>query len=84
MCAQTPKWPEGAIPHALHIPLDQLEARWETVKDANEIVCYCAAGMRSLKAAELLRSKGLFNATSLEGGLGAWTGIGGDLAPLNG
>ena len=74
----------GAIPHALHIPLDQLEARWEQLKDANEIVCYCAAGMRSLRAAELLRAKGLFNATSLEGGLGAWTGIGGQLAPLDG
>ena len=74
----------GVIPQALHIPLDQLEARWEVVKDANEIVCYCAAGMRSLKAAKLLRSKGLFNATSLEGGLGAWTGIGGELAALDG
>lgn len=74
----------GAIPHALHIPLDQLETRWERLKDANEIVCYCAGGMRSLKAAELLRAKGLFNATSLDGGLGAWTGIGGELAPIEG
>ncbi len=72
----------GTIPHALHIPLDELESRWEAVKNANEVVCYCAGGVRSLKAARFLRSQGVFNATSLEGGLGAWTGIGGATAPL--
>jgi rhodanese-related sulfurtransferase len=74
----------GQIPKALHIPLDQLPERWEVVKDANEVVCYCAGGMRSLKAAELLRGHGVFNATSLEGGLGAWTGIGGELTEGSG
>lgn len=67
----------GMLPDARHIPLGQLESRWEELKDANEIVCYCAAGGRSLRAAQLLRSKGLFNATSLEGGFGAWRAIGG-------
>ncbi len=70
----------GAMRGALHIPLDQLESRWELVKDANEVVCYCAAGGRSLKAAEFLRARGVFNATSLSGGVGAWTAIGGELA----
>lgn len=74
----------GRIPNALHIPLDALPARWEAVKDANEVVCYCAGGMRSLKAAKLLRGHGVFNATSLEGGLGAWSGIGGELTGKTG
>ena len=65
----------GVIPGAILIPLGQLRARWEEVKDANEIVCYCAAGARSLQAAHFLREKGLFNATSLDGGISAWMEI---------
>lgn len=62
----------GIIPGARLIPLGQLPRRWEELKDANEVVCYCAAGMRSLQAAAFLREKGLINATSLEGGISAW------------
>ncbi|MDP2304416.1 MAG: rhodanese-like domain-containing protein [Pseudomonadota bacterium] len=69
----------GIIPGALLIPLGQLRSRWEEVKDANEIVCYCAAGARSLQAAHFLREKGLFNATSLDGGISAWMEIGGKI-----
>ncbi|MED5371570.1 MAG: rhodanese-like domain-containing protein [Myxococcota bacterium] len=70
----------GMLPSAHHIPLQQLEARWRELEDADEIVCYCAVGARSLRAAELLRTKGLINATSLEGGLPAWKAAGGKLA----
>lgn len=72
----------GVLPSARHIPLDELEDRWEELTGADEIVCYCAAGMRSLRAARLLRSKGLINATSLEGGIQAWMGIGGSVVKL--
>ncbi len=67
----------GIIPGAKIIPLGQLQRRWEELKDANEVVCYCAAGMRSLQAAAFLREKGLINATSLEGGISAWMEVGG-------
>ena len=67
----------GVIPGAVLIPLGQLETRWEEVKDANEVVVYCALGARSLKAAGFLRGKGVFNATSMDGGIVAWTEIGG-------
>ena len=65
----------GFIPKALHIPLRELGTRWNELKDADEIVCYCAAGARSYNAAMLLREKGLFNATSMEGGITAWKTI---------
>ncbi len=71
----------GVILGARLIPLGQLAARWEELKDCDEIVCYCAHGMRSIAAAELLRSHGLFNATSLEGGVAAWQALGGKLSP---
>lgn len=69
----------GMIPGAMHIPLQQMEARWKEVEDANEIVCYCAFGARSLRAAELLRTKGCINATSLAGGLPSWSSVGGQM-----
>ena len=52
--------------------------RWEELKDANEVVCYCAGGARSYNAAMLLRQNGIFNATSMEGGITAWKAIGAD------
>ena len=70
---------QGIIAGAILIPLSELEERWTEVKDCNEIVCYCAAGRRSLQAAELLRVKGVFNATSLEGGVAGWSQLGGAL-----
>ena len=65
----------GFLDNSLHIPLRELSTRWEELKEANEIVCYCAAGARSYNAAMLLRENGLFNATSLEGGIAAWKAI---------
>jgi rhodanese-related sulfurtransferase len=69
----------GLLPDAVHIPMRELTTRWEEVAQANEIVCYCQVGARSLETALFLRSKGLFNATSLEGGIVAWRAIGGDI-----
>ena len=70
----------GFLQGSIHIPLRELSTRWEELKDANEIVCYCAAGARSYNAAMLLRDNGLFNATSLEGGIRSWKAIS---APLS-
>ena len=66
---------QGIIPGAKLMPLRQLYERGEDLKTANEIVCYCAGGGRSLEAATFLRKKGLFNATSMEGGMFAWRGV---------
>ena len=66
---------QGYLKDSIHIPLRELSTRWEELKSADEIVCYCAAGARSYNAAMLLRENGLFNATSLEGGISAWKAI---------
>ena len=71
----------GVIAGARQIPLGQLEVRWAELKNCDEIVCYCAHGMRSIAAADILRKHGLFNATSLEGGVAAWQALGGKLVP---
>ena len=67
----------GIIPGAIIIPLGQLPKRWEELKDCNEVVVYCAAGMRSYQAAGFLREHGILNATSMEGGISAWMQLGG-------
>lgn len=60
------------IAGAVAIPIDELPARWEELRYRDEVVCVSNRGERSLRAARLLREKGLFNATSLDGGLEAW------------
>ncbi|MCP4808340.1 MAG: rhodanese-like domain-containing protein [Proteobacteria bacterium] len=73
----------GVVPGAVHIELRTMPDRWEELKNADEIVCYCAAGMRSFQAATFLRERGLINATSLEGGIGAWSEAEGELGKLS-
>ncbi|MEN9787693.1 MAG: hypothetical protein RLZZ299_2957 [Pseudomonadota bacterium] len=70
---------DGVIPGARFIPLGALETRRAELDGCDEIVCYCTSGVRSRDAARILRALGLFNATSLAGGIGAWTAAGGSL-----
>ena len=53
------------------VPLGQLGARVGEIPNDRPIAAYCAAGMRSAKAAKLLRDKG-FQAVSLKGGIAAF------------
>lgn len=63
---------EGAIPHATLIPLDQLDERSNEIDKNANIVVYCAAGVRSRRAAALLERKGFTHTRSLAGGYSAW------------
>ncbi len=66
----------GAIEPSLLIPLSELERgkpNLSGLDSAKPTVVYCAAGVRSLRGAELLRLRhGFRNVTSLRGGLNAW------------
>ena len=61
----------GAIDGSKLIPLGQLGARLDELPKDRPIAAYCAAGVRSAKAAKMLREKG-FQAVSLTGGIAAW------------
>ena len=73
---------EDAIHPSLHIPLGQLEDASSRPLLAGlradlPTVVYCAAGVRSLAAANILReSHGLHAAKSLRGGIHAWRATG--------
>jgi rhodanese-related sulfurtransferase len=63
----------AALPGALHIPLPQLPASLEALDSARPVVLLCHHGMRSLQAAIWLRQQGYDQATSVAGGIDAWS-----------
>jgi molybdopterin/thiamine biosynthesis adenylyltransferase/rhodanese-related sulfurtransferase len=65
---------QGAIPGAVHIPRGNLELQVEgRIPDkSQEIVVYCAGGIRSAFAAKALRELGYERVASLAGGFNLW------------
>jgi rhodanese-related sulfurtransferase len=61
------------IPGAKLIPLGTLPANLDTLLDADEVICYCHHGMRSLDAAVWLRQQGVQGAKSMAGGIEHWS-----------
>ncbi|MGB9464558.1 MAG: rhodanese-like domain-containing protein [Candidatus Acidiferrum sp.] len=61
------------IPGATLIPLGTVPANVNTMLDAEEVVCYCHHGMRSLDAAVWLRQQGVERAKSMAGGIERWS-----------
>ena len=63
---------DGAIPHAITIPVGQLPARLGELDPAKPTVVYCAGGYRSSVAASVLRRNGFADVSDILGGYGAW------------
>lgn len=61
------------IKGSIHIPLYDLKSRAEELTKFRdkEIICYCRSGNRSMKAAGILKSKGI-NAANMKGGMMRW------------
>lgn len=67
----------GMIDGALHIPSGQIDSRFTELQPGDEIVLYCASGMRSTNAALFMRGKGYDRVWSLVGGFSHWQRDGG-------
>jgi len=69
---------QAHLPEAVSIPLDQLEASLPRLRAANaRIVLYCGAlGLKSGRAAELLRAHGFERVYCLDGGFDRWVDSG--------
>jgi rhodanese-related sulfurtransferase len=61
------------IPGAKLIPLSTLPANLNALRDADDVICYCHHGMRSLDAASWLRQQGIERARSMSGGIERWS-----------
>jgi rhodanese-related sulfurtransferase len=64
----------GHLPRARHIPLAELEQRVAEIGKFKEkaVIVTCQSGMRSGRAAKLLRAAGFTTVFELKGGLAAW------------
>lgn len=61
------------IPGAKLIPLGALPSNLRVLLDADDVICYCHHGMRSLDAAVWLRQQGVAGAKSMAGGIERWS-----------
>jgi rhodanese-related sulfurtransferase len=65
------EWEAGRAPQAIHIPLGDLEARYQEIPSDRTIVCVCRGGGRSARAAGALAEVG-YTTVNLSGGMRAW------------
>lgn len=72
---------QGHLPGSRSIPLDELESRMGELRPGGALVVYCQSGVRSARAAALLRSAGLSAVSDLAGGYLAWQSAGPASAP---
>lgn len=55
-----------------NIPLSSLEGKLSALDKDKEVVVICQSGMRSQKAARLLKKNGFAQVTNVKGGMSAW------------
>jgi rhodanese-related sulfurtransferase len=65
----------GYIEGSAHIPIGEIQARWQELLGHETVVVVCQIGQRSGLVTDFLREKGL-DAHNLEGGLEAWSRAG--------
>lgn len=55
-----------------NIPLHQLEQKASLLDKDKEVVIICQSGVRSMKAAKILKKAGFTKITNVKGGINAW------------
>ncbi|GLB58734.1 rhodanese-like domain-containing protein [Cytobacillus sp. NCCP-133] len=60
------------VPGFVNVPLHQLHQKMGQLSKDKEIVVICQSGMRSSKAAKMLKKSGFKNITNIRGGVSAW------------
>jgi rhodanese-related sulfurtransferase len=59
------------LPSAMNLPLDDLNARFNELPEADTLYIHCAGGYRSMIFASILKSRGVHNIVDVRGGFGA-------------
>jgi adenylyltransferase/sulfurtransferase len=67
------EWDIARIPSARLIPIGELGSRLDELNRSRDVVLYCKTGVRSLRAAELLRESGFGRVGNMSGGVIRWS-----------
>lgn len=59
-------------PQFKNIPLHELASKIDKLDKNKDVVVICQSGMRSLRAAKLLKKQGFKNIYNVKGGMSAW------------
>jgi rhodanese-related sulfurtransferase len=70
------EWEQGHVPGATLVPLNRLLASPRQHLAGDDVVFYCAQGVRSAVACEVAAAVGLTRIYNLEGGINSWTAQG--------
>lgn len=70
------EWNEARIPGTVHIPLGDLARRTGELDTTKPVVALCRSGNRSKTAVQILQRAGFGDASSMAGGIVAWTRAG--------
>ena len=70
------EWKGGHIPGALHIPIDQLDARRGEVPKDRDVVVHCQVAPRARQAEKMLIMVGHERVFHLDGGFRGWSAAG--------
>ena len=73
-CREQDEWDFNRLPHAEFFPLSRFtEVAEAVIAEKKPVIVYCHHGIRSLRAASWLRSRGLTQAWSMKGGIDVWS-----------
>lgn len=62
------EWGAGHVRGAVHVPVDELRARWEILPRGRRIAVYCRSGFRAHLALRILRQRGFGDVVNVTGG----------------
>ena len=71
------EWAAGHLRGAVHVPVDDLRARWETLPRDRRIAVHCKSGFRAHLALRILRERGFQDVVNVTGGWLAMQAAGG-------
>jgi NADPH-dependent 2,4-dienoyl-CoA reductase/sulfur reductase-like enzyme/rhodanese-related sulfurtransferase len=71
------EWAAGHLRGALHVPVDDLRARWETLPRGRRLAVHCKSGFRAHLALRILKARGFADVVNVTGGWQAMQAQGG-------
>jgi NADPH-dependent 2,4-dienoyl-CoA reductase/sulfur reductase-like enzyme/rhodanese-related sulfurtransferase len=71
------EWAAGHLRGAVHVPVDDLRARWETLPRDRPIAIHCRSGFRAHLALRILKARGFGDVVNVTGGWLAMVAEGG-------